>query len=65
MFAGLDVSFKQTAVCVVDEAGSIAWGGDTHPEALAAALQQWRNGSLTHVRPTIHSNLCENSFRSA
>ena len=40
MFAGLDVSFKQTAVCVVDDAGSIAWG-DAHPEALVAALRRW------------------------
>jgi hypothetical protein len=27
MFAGLDVGFKRTAVCVVDEAGSVARGG--------------------------------------
>src|SRR5438132_529737 len=45
MFAGLDVSFKRTAVCVVDEAGRIAWRGmvDTHPQVLAAALQRWKN----------------------
>jgi len=37
MFAGLDVGFKRTAVCVVDEAGRIVWRGvvETHPEALA------------------------------
>ena len=37
MFAGLDVGFKRTAVCVVDEAGRIVWRGvvDTHPEALS------------------------------
>ena len=41
MFAGLDVGFKRTAVCVVDEAGRIVWRGmvDTHPEALSRALQ--------------------------
>jgi hypothetical protein len=38
MFAGLDVGFKRTAVCVVDEAGRIVWRGvaDTHPEAAGA-----------------------------
>lgn len=43
MFAGLDVGFKRTAVCVVDETGRIAWRGvvDTHPAALAAALRRW------------------------
>jgi hypothetical protein len=43
MFAGLDVGFKRTAMCVVDEAGRIVWRGvvDTHPEALSRALQRW------------------------
>src|SRR6516225_4925673 len=43
MFAGLDVGFKQTAVCVVDEAGRIVWRGvvDRHPEKLVGALQAW------------------------
>ena len=42
MFAGLDVGFKRTAVCVLDEAGRIVWRGvvDTHPEALSRALQR-------------------------
>jgi transposase len=45
MFAGLDVGFKRTAVCVVDRAGRTVWRGvlDTHPEAIAAALRRWRN----------------------
>lgn len=45
MFAGLDVGFKRTAVCVVDRAGRSVWRGvvDTHPEAIAAALRRWRN----------------------
>jgi predicted NBD/HSP70 family sugar kinase len=36
-FAGLDVGFKRTAICVVDERGEIVWRGivDTHPEAFA------------------------------
>ena len=27
MFAGLDVGFKRTAICVVDERGGIVWRG--------------------------------------
>lgn len=44
-YVGLDVGFKQTAVCVVDEAGCIVWQGtvDTHPLALGEALQRWRS----------------------
>ena len=44
MFAGLDVGFKRTAVCVVDSSGRIVWRGvvDTHPQAIAAALHRWR-----------------------
>jgi len=54
MFAGLDVGFKRTAVCVcvcvLDEAGRIVWRGvvDTHPEALSRALQRW-GGKLAKV----------------
>jgi transposase len=44
MFAGLDVGFKRTAVCVVDGCGRTVWRGvvDTHPQAIAAALHRWR-----------------------
>ena len=37
MFAGLDVGFKRTAVCVVDRSGRTVWRAvvDTHPEAIA------------------------------
>jgi len=44
MFAGLDVGFKRTAVCVIDGAGVVVWRGvvDTHPEMIAAALQRCR-----------------------
>src|SRR5262249_60235031 len=50
MFAGLDVGFKRTAVCVLDEAGRIVWRGvvDTHPEALSRALQHW-GGKLAKI----------------
>jgi transposase len=50
MFAGLDVGFKRTAVCVVDEAGRIVWRGvvDTHPEALSRVLQRW-GGKLAKI----------------
>ncbi len=46
MFAGLDVGFKRTAVCVVDGSGRTVWRGvvDTYPEAIAATLKRWRNG---------------------
>jgi len=44
MFAGLDVGFKRTAVCVIDEAGGLVWRGvvDTHAEMIATALRRWR-----------------------
>src|SRR6516165_3604083 len=50
MFAGLDVGFRRTAVCVLDEAGRIVWRGvvDTHPEALSRALQHW-GGKLAKI----------------
>ena len=50
MFAGLDVGFKRTWICVVDETGKIVWRGvvDTHPEMIAAALHWWR-GELAKV----------------
>lgn len=40
-YVGLDVGFKQTAVCVVDKAGCVVWQGivDTHPQAIGKALQ--------------------------
>ena len=41
MFAGLDVSFKRTAVCVVDEAGRIVWRG------VAAGRQEVRRGGAS------------------
>jgi len=46
MFAGLDVGFKRTSVCIVDQTGKIVWRGsvDTHPEMIAAALHRWRGG---------------------
>lgn len=39
-YAGLDVSEKDTAIHVVDEAGRLVWRGKraSEPEALAAAL---------------------------
>jgi hypothetical protein len=27
-FAGLDVSVKETSVCIVDDAGKIVWSGE-------------------------------------
>ncbi len=44
MFAGRDVGFKRTAVCVVDGSGRTLWRGvvDTYPQAIAVALGCWR-----------------------
>jgi transposase len=44
MFAGLDVGFKRTAVCVLDSSGRTVWRGvvDTHPQAIGMALDRWR-----------------------
>ena len=42
-YIGLDVSLKQTAICVVDGSGSLVWQGasDTHPELIAHAVRHW------------------------
>ena len=41
-YVGLDVSLKETSICVIDEAGKIVWLGrtDTTPEAIASAVKQ-------------------------
>ncbi|MEA2697546.1 MAG: hypothetical protein QOI66_1817 [Myxococcales bacterium] len=40
-YVGLDVSLKQTSICVVDQAGSIVREGvvDSDPEAIAAFVR--------------------------
>ena len=50
MFAGLDVGGKQTAICIVGEAGKIAWRGvvDTHPDMIAGRLRGFQ-GKLEKV----------------
>lgn len=42
-YVGLDVSLKQTAICVVDQDRRVAWQGsaDTHPEMVRHALDRW------------------------
>ena len=42
-YAGLDVSLKRTAVCIVDDGGAVVWEGwaDTHPELIFRALKPW------------------------
>jgi len=59
MFAGLDVGFKRTSVCVVEETGKIVWRGvvDTHPEMIAAALHRWRGEKVVGSNPTPATNL--------
>ena len=41
-YVGLDVSLKETSICVIDDAGKIMWRGrtDTTPEAIASAVKQ-------------------------
>ena len=41
-YVGLDVSLKETSICVIDEAGTIAWRGKacSTPEAIAMAVKQ-------------------------
>jgi transposase len=45
-YAGLDVSLKETSICIVDETGSICreMKVPSHPDDLACALQDptWR-----------------------
>ena len=40
-YVGLDVSLKQTSICVVDQTGSIVHEGvvDSDPEAIAAFVR--------------------------
>ncbi len=42
-YVGLDVSLKQTAICVVDGDCGVVWQGcaDTHPEMILSALDRW------------------------
>lgn len=47
-YVGLDVSTKETAICVIDEAGERLWAGKvrTDPDAIAAALARHAAGAL-------------------
>ena len=41
-YVGLDVSLKETSICVIDDVGKIVWRGRTEstPEAIASAVKQ-------------------------
>jgi transposase len=41
-YVGLDVSLKETSICVIDDADKIVWRGqvDSTPEAIASAVKQ-------------------------
>src|SRR6266853_816072 len=41
-YVGLDVSLKETSICVIDDADKIVWRGRTEstPEAIASAVKQ-------------------------
>ena len=47
-YVGLDVSLKQTSICVVNQAGSIVQGGvvDSDPEAIAAFVRSKAPGTV-------------------
>jgi transposase len=42
-YVGVDVSLKETSICVVDEAGKVVWRGrsDSTPQAIAAAVKRY------------------------
>jgi len=47
-YVGLDVSMKETAICVVDETGDRIWDGKsrTDPDAIAAVLERRAAGAV-------------------
>ena len=57
-FAGLDVSVKETSICIVDDAGKIVREVKvaSEPEALLAAPSSVR--VRVHVPPQIHYSRC-------
>ena len=50
-YVGLDLSLKQTAICVMDRDRGVVWLGsaDTHPELIRHALDRWV-GSIALAR---------------
>jgi transposase len=46
-YVGLDVSLKQTSICVVNQLGSIVREGvvDSEPEAIAAFIERTGSGT--------------------
>ncbi len=48
VYVGLDVSMKETAICVIDEAGERVWAGQarTDPDLIADALAQRAPGAV-------------------
>jgi hypothetical protein len=63
MFAGLEVGFKRTAICVVDGRGEIVWRGivDTHPEGAARVHGYHGSQSPNRMRVTRSPTLWANS----
>jgi transposase len=41
-YVGLDVSLKETSICVIDDADKIVWRGqvDSTPEAIASTVKE-------------------------
>ena len=52
-YVGLDVSLKETSICVIDDADKTVWRGrvDSTPEAIATAVKQHAPPAL--FRPVI------------
>ena len=51
-YVGLDVSLKQTSICVVNETGSVVREGavDSDPESIAAFVRSHAPGALRILR---------------
>ena len=57
-YVGLDVSLKQTSICVVDQSGSVVREGvvDSDPEAISVYVRSKAPGAVVSAsRPDRHS----------
>jgi hypothetical protein len=54
-YVGLDVSLKETSICVIDNVGKIVWRGRTEstPEAIASAVEAMRAQLLVYNKAVI------------
>ena len=64
-YVGLDVSLKQTSICVVDQTGSVVREGvvDSDPEAISVYVRSKAPGGGTSERTSsrrLHPTACSN-----